>query len=88
MMCHETQVFRWLSLTLSVPLFLFTRRAREEMAKRGIDPESPEAKIFARKLLSALTKTFGRNILETGFFHAGKMSAAWRRLLLGMRCMA
>jgi hypothetical protein len=48
-------------------------RAREEMQKRGIDPESPEAKLFARNLLSALTKTFGRNILETGFFHAGKM---------------
>jgi aarF domain-containing kinase len=45
-------------------------RAREEMQKRGIDPESPEAKLFARNLLSALTKTFGRNILETGFFHA------------------
>jgi len=45
-------------------------RAREEMARRGIDPESPEAKLFGRKLLSALTASFGRNILETGFFHA------------------
>lgn len=45
-------------------------RAREEMIKKGIDPESPQAKLFGRKLLSALTETFGRNILETGFFHA------------------
>jgi aarF domain-containing kinase len=45
-------------------------RAREEMLKKGIDPESPEAKLFARKLLNALTQTFGRTILETGFFHA------------------
>jgi aarF domain-containing kinase len=46
-------------------------RAREEMAKRGIDPDSPESKLFGRKLLKALTYCFGRNILETGFFHAG-----------------
>jgi len=45
-------------------------RAKEEMARRGIDPESPEAKLFGRKLLNALTFSFGRNILETGFFHA------------------
>ncbi|CAB9500401.1 protein kinase UbiB [Seminavis robusta] len=45
-------------------------RAREEMEKNGIDPESPEAKLFGRKLLTALTEVFGRNILETGFFHA------------------
>lgn len=45
-------------------------RAREEMIKKGIDPESPEAKLFGRKLLRALTETFGRCILETGFFHA------------------
>jgi aarF domain-containing kinase len=45
-------------------------RAREEMIQRGIDPESPEAKLFGRKLLSSLTTVFGRNILETGFFHA------------------
>mmetsp|Transcript_28676 Transcript_28676/g.77648 ORF Transcript_28676/g.77648 Transcript_28676/m.77648 type:complete len:611 (-) Transcript_28676:3222-5054(-) len=45
-------------------------RAREEMAKRGIDPDSPESKLFGRKLLKALTYSFGRNILETGFFHA------------------
>jgi len=45
-------------------------RASEEMKKRGIDPDSPEAKLFGRKLLKALTFCFGRNILETGFFHA------------------
>jgi aarF domain-containing kinase len=45
-------------------------RAREEMIKKGIDPESPEAKLFGRKLLTTLTTVFGRNILETGFFHA------------------
>lgn len=41
------------------------------MIKKGIDPDSPEAKIFGRKLLTALTQVFGRTILETGFFHAG-----------------
>ena len=46
-------------------------RAREEMIKKGIDPEGPEAKLFGRKLLTALTAVFGRTILETGFFHAG-----------------
>jgi len=45
-------------------------RAQEEMKRRGIDPESPEAKLFGRKLLKALTYSFGRTILETGFFHA------------------
>lgn len=45
-------------------------RAREEMIKKGIDPDSPEAKLFGRKLLTALTNVFGRTILETGFFHA------------------
>ena len=45
-------------------------RAREEMLKRGIDPDSPESKLFARKLLTSLTQVFGRSILETGFFHA------------------
>ena len=45
-------------------------RAREEMNKKGIDPDSPESKLFARRLLSALTESFGKNILETGFFHA------------------
>ena len=41
------------------------------MLKKGIDPDSPEAKIFGRNLLHALTEVFGRSILETGFFHAG-----------------
>jgi ABC1 atypical kinase-like domain len=45
-------------------------RSREEMIKKGIDPDSPEAKLFGKKLLDALTEAFGRNILETGFFHA------------------
>jgi len=45
-------------------------RARDEMIKKGIDPDGPEAKLFGRKLLKALTETFGRCILETGFFHA------------------
>jgi len=44
-------------------------RAREEMGRKGIDPDGPEAKLFGRKLLNALTQVFGRNILETGFFH-------------------
>ena len=35
-------------------------RAREEMEKRGIDPESPESKLFGRNLLKALTYSFGR----------------------------
>lgn len=45
-------------------------RAREEMTKKGLDPDSPESKLFGMKLLKALTYCFGRNILETGFFHA------------------
>lgn len=45
-------------------------RAREEMLKKGIDPDGPEAKLFGRKLLTALTEVFGRTMLETGFFHA------------------
>lgn len=45
-------------------------RAREEMERKGIDPESPQAKLFGRNLLKALTTVFGRTILETGFFHA------------------
>lgn len=43
-------------------------RAREEMEKRGVDPNGPEAKVFGRKLLTALTQVFGYSILETGFF--------------------
>ena len=30
------------------------------MEKRGVDPDGPEAKLFGRKLLSALTFVFGR----------------------------
>lgn len=45
-------------------------RAADEMLKKGIDPDSPEAQLFGRKLLRALTEVFGRCILETGFFHA------------------
>jgi aarF domain-containing kinase len=45
-------------------------RAADEMLKRGIDPDSPEAQLFGRKLLRSLTDVFGRCILETGFFHA------------------
>lgn len=45
-------------------------RAREKMMERGVDPDSPQAKLFGRQLLSALTTCFGRSILETGFFHA------------------
>jgi aarF domain-containing kinase len=44
-------------------------RAAEEMSKRGIKPDSPEAQLFGRKLLRSLTDVFGRCILETGFFH-------------------
>ena len=35
-------------------------RASEEMERRGIDPDSPEAKLFGRKLLKSLTYCFGR----------------------------
>ena len=52
-------------------------RAREEMLARGIDPDSPESKLFGRKLLQALTQVFGRNILETGFFHAEYVVAVY-----------
>jgi len=45
-------------------------RAAEEMLKKGINPDSPEAQLFGRKLLRSLTDVFGRCILETGFFHA------------------
>jgi len=53
-------------------------RAREEMIKKGIDPDGPEAKLFGRKLLTSLTAVFGRNILETGFFHAVRSKRAGR----------
>jgi aarF domain-containing kinase len=57
-------------------------RAREEMQKKGINPNGPESKLFGRKLLKALTYCFGRNILETGFFHAGKRRKSKRILPL------
>jgi len=56
-------------------------RAREEMLKNGIDPDSPEAQLFGRKLLTGLTYCFGRNILEQGFFHAGKCSRRFAHLM-------
>jgi len=45
-------------------------RVRDEMIKKGIDPDGPESKIFGKRLLKGLTYIFGRSILETGFFHA------------------
>ena len=54
-------------------------RARDEMIKRGIDPDSPESKLFGRNLLSSLTKVFGQSILETGFFHADPHPGTWRK---------
>jgi len=48
-------------------------RAAEEMLRKGISPDSPESQLFGRKLLKSLTEVFGRCILETGFFHAGKV---------------
>lgn len=35
-------------------------RAADEMKARGIDPDGPEAKLFAEKLLRALTDAFGQ----------------------------
>jgi hypothetical protein len=49
-------------------------RAAEEMSRRGIKPDSPEAQLFGRKLLRSLTDVFGRCILETGFFHGEWLS--------------
>lgn len=46
-------------------------RLKEEMAKKGIAADSPEAKLFGQKLMKALTTVFGQTILETGFFHGG-----------------
>ncbi|GMI35727.1 hypothetical protein TeGR_g12357 [Tetraparma gracilis] len=45
-------------------------RAAEEMKARGIEPDSPEARLFGEKLLGALTDSFAKSILELGFFHA------------------
>lgn len=49
----------------------FLRGVPLSRAGGGVDPESPAARLFGRQLLRALTECFGRNILETGFFHAG-----------------
>ena len=46
-------------------------RSVAKMQELGIDPDSPEAQLFGRKLLAALTEAFGLTILEGGFFHAG-----------------
>ena len=53
-------------------IYIYIYRAADEMLKKGIDPDSPEAQLFGRKLLRSLTDVFGRCILETGFFHAGE----------------
>ena len=47
-------------------------RAADEMQRKGIEADSVEAKLFARKLLKSLTTAFGWSILESGFFHAGE----------------
>lgn len=63
LVCKRVLVMDYLK---GVPL----SRAGEEMLKRGIKPDSPEAQLFGRRLLRSLTDVFGRCILETGFFHA------------------
>ena len=45
-------------------------RAQEKMRQAGINPESLRARVFGKKLVQDLTYVFGRNILETGSFHA------------------
>jgi len=44
-------------------------RLPEEMAKRGIEPGGPEAKVAGRRILAQLTEAFGRMILGAGFIH-------------------
>ena len=63
LVCKRVLVMDYLK---GVPL----SRAKEEMEKKGIDPNGPESQLFGRNLLRALTDVFGRCILETGFFHA------------------
>mmetsp|Transcript_29777 Transcript_29777/g.34250 ORF Transcript_29777/g.34250 Transcript_29777/m.34250 type:complete len:603 (+) Transcript_29777:57-1865(+) len=63
LVCKRVLVMDYLK---GVPL----SRAQKEMERRGIDPESAEARLFGKKLLKGLTEVFGRSILETGFFHA------------------
>ena len=55
-------------------------RAVEAMEARGIEPDSPEAQLFGRKLLGSLTAAFGRTILEGGFFHADPHPGSASRL--------
>jgi aarF domain-containing kinase len=45
-------------------------KAQEQMEKKGIKPGSPESKLFGMKIIKSLTQVFGRNMLETGLFHA------------------
>lgn len=54
-------------------------RAKEEMEKRGVDPESPEAKLFGRNLLQALTTVFGRTISRRGSFMPSMYTYCWLR---------
>jgi len=63
LVCKRVLVMDYLK---GVPL----SRAKEEMDRKGIDPNGPESQLFARNLLRSLTDVFGRCILETGFFHA------------------
>jgi len=61
LVCRRVLVMDYLH---GVPL----SRARDEMIKKGIDPAGPEAKLFGRRLLTALTAVFGRTILEIEYF--------------------
>ena len=55
-------------------------RAVEEMARRGIDPDSAEAQLFGRNLLSALTAAFGR---FTKGYRSGPSTCKSSTLLVG-----
>lgn len=44
-------------------------KLKEKMAERGIKEGSPEAGIFARRLLSSLTESFSRMVFGDGFIH-------------------
>jgi hypothetical protein len=39
------------------------------MAKRGVQPRSPESKIFGKRLLSALTDAYGYMMFGSGMIH-------------------
>lgn len=45
-------------------------RLGDEMAKRGIDPGGPVARLAQRKILKDLTAAYGQMILKDGFFQA------------------